>query len=120
MNQIPSSRVLVEFGAKLSPDLFFSAVAPRVRQQETMRRYLICQGLDPNTTSVKRGTPLHYAIRFAETNAVKAFIEAEADSTARSTGKNFPNKAPKEVAEDVHHERSRQEVLDLLRHYLGE
>lgn len=114
--------LLVQFGARLSPDLYFKSVAPRVRQQERMTRWLIDKGVDPNATSSYWGTPLHIAVRSGNPNLVRMLLEAGADPAAHapSRGVFAANETPQDVAEArISDETSRQEILGLLRSYSG-
>jgi ankyrin repeat protein len=42
--------LLLEYGAKLEPDLLFAAATPRIRHHELMTKFLLNKGLDPSTT----------------------------------------------------------------------
>ncbi|KAE8309982.1 ankyrin repeat-containing domain protein [Aspergillus transmontanensis] len=104
----------IEYGATLSADLLFFAMAPRVRQAELKTQFLLNKGLDPNVTSDEWGTPLHCAIRSAKPNLVKLLLDAGADPTVVSGGRKTYGKTPTQVAESVHDPSIREAILSLL------
>ena len=75
--------LLLEYGAKMEPSLFFSAIVWSRSNTVFKTRFLLAKGLDPNTTSAEWGTPLHCAVRFAMEEVVQILLDAAADPTAR-------------------------------------
>jgi ankyrin repeat protein len=108
--------LLLEHGAKLEPDLLFAAVAPRVRHQELMTKFLLAKGLDPNTTNAEWGTPLHLAVYAVRPNIVKLLLDAGADPLTRATSRRFPGESPLQLAQTQGHRHPEitQTMLNLL------
>ncbi|RAQ49564.1 hypothetical protein AFGD_002135 [Aspergillus flavus] len=104
----------IEYGATLSADLLFFAMAPRVRQAELKTQFLLNKGLDPNVTSDEWGTPLHCAIRSAKPNLVRLLLDAGADPTVVSGGRKTYGKSPTQVADSVRDPAIREAILSLL------
>ncbi|KAB8213523.1 ankyrin [Aspergillus novoparasiticus] len=106
--------VYIDYGATLSADLLFFAMAPRVRQAELKTHFLLNKGLDPNVTSDEWGTPLHLPIRSAKPNLVKLLLDAGADPTVVSGGWRTYAKSPTQVAESVQDPGIREVIISLL------
>ncbi|GKZ35736.1 hypothetical protein AbraIFM66950_006489 [Aspergillus brasiliensis] len=91
--------LLVEYGAKVEPSLFFEAIRPRVVDGEFKTQFLLGKGLDPNTISPEWGTPLHRAAYIAKEEIVRILLDGGADPSARSNCRQFGDKSPSEVVE---------------------
>lgn len=112
--------LLIEYGAKMESNLFFSAIVWSRANTAFKTRFLLAKGLDPNTTSAEWGTPLHCAVHFAEEEVVQILLDAGADPTARAECKQFGERDPAELAELQHDVRqpcmqgSYKSILQLL------
>ncbi|ESZ90868.1 hypothetical protein SBOR_8737 [Sclerotinia borealis F-4128] len=113
--------LLLEYGAKLEPELLFAAVAPRVRHQELKTKFLLAEGLDPNMTNAEWGTPLHLAVYAAKPNIVKLLLEAGTDPTTGVAGRRFPGKSPLQMEQTLGHRHSEltETILSLLQPQRG-
>ena len=94
--------LLIEYGAKMEPNLFFSAIVWSRADTAFKTRFLLAKSLDPNTTSAECGTPFHCAVRLANEEVVRILLDAGADHTARAECKQFRDKDPAELAELQH------------------
>ena len=63
---------------------------------ELTTKFLLANGLDPNTTHEVLGTPLHRAIALGLTNIIKVLLDAGADRTA---GTPHHDETPLQLAE---------------------
>lgn len=72
----------LEYGARLKSEHLFYAVGRRVTGSQFKTSFLLGKGLDPNVSHPRWGTLLHYAIRNAQTSAIKVLLDAGADPTA--------------------------------------
>jgi len=110
--------LLLEYGAKLEPDLLFVVVAPRVKFAELRTKFLLAKGLDPNSISAEWGTPLHLAVYSAKPIVVKLLLDAGADPTVRAAATTkYPGQTPAQVAEKIGRmgfPDTMQTVLDIL------
>lgn len=73
--------LLVEYGAKIEPSLFFDVIRPRVVDGQFKTKFLLSKDLDPTTTSPEWATPLHCAAYFAKEEVVKILLDTGADSS---------------------------------------
>lgn len=94
--------LLIEYGAKMESNLFFSAIIWSRANTAFKTRFLLAKGLDPNTTSAEWGTPLLCAVHFAQGEVVQILLDAGADPTARAECRQYRNKDPAELAELQH------------------
>jgi ankyrin repeat protein len=106
--------LLLANGAKLESQLLFRVIARRVREMEFKTKFLLANGLDPNTTHEVLGTPLHRAIDLGLTNIIKVLLDAGADRTARPAGTPHHDESPLQLAERSQHP-AKQAMLDILR-----
>ena len=107
--------LLIEYGARLDPQLLFAPLSPRSRHGEVVTRFLLDRGIDPNITSIEWGTPLHHAIRSAKPVFVKMLLDAGADPTAISIGRRVGSETLMECAERIMFEDTRDQIMKLLR-----
>ncbi|GFN13710.1 ankyrin repeat domain-containing protein [Aspergillus tubingensis] len=76
--------LLVEYGAKIEPSLFFDVIRPRVVDGQFKTKFLLSKDLDPTTTSPEWATPLHCAAYFAKEEVVKILLDTGADNLQAS------------------------------------
>jgi ankyrin repeat protein len=82
----------------LKPEYIYKALAPDARASELMTRFVLAKGVDVNTPHDKWGTPLHFAIYQRREAKVKLLLDAGADPSTKTTGRNYPGKTPAELA----------------------
>jgi ankyrin repeat protein len=85
-----------------------------VREMEFKTKFLLANGLNPNTTHEILGTPLHRAIDLGLTNIIKLLLDAGADRTARPAGTPHHDDSPLQLAERPERPQ-KQAMLDILR-----
>ncbi len=110
----------LEYGARLKSEHLFYAVGRRVAGSQFKTSFLLGKGLDPNVSHPRWGTLLHYAIRNAQTSAIKVVLDAGADPTARSQGTNFQGQTPSEAAEWLQNPDTKSAILSLLQSAISE
>ncbi|KAJ6067988.1 uncharacterized protein N7446_005025 [Penicillium canescens] len=105
--------LLLAYGAKLESHLLFRVIDRRVREMEFTTKFLLANGLDPNTTHEILGTPLHRAIALGLTDIIKVLLDAGADRTARPAGTPHHDESPLQLAERSE-SPAKQAMLDIL------
>ncbi|KAJ6012626.1 hypothetical protein N7522_002981 [Penicillium canescens] len=106
-------KLLLAYGAKLKSHLLFRVIARRVKEMEFTIKFLLANGLDPNTTHEILGTPLHRTIDLGLTNIIKVLLDAGADRTARPAGTPYHDESPLQLSERSQHP-AKQAMLDIL------
>jgi ankyrin repeat protein len=106
--------VLLEYGAKLENEYLFAAFRRRVRQKLLKTSFLLAKGLDPNQINAEWGTPLHCAVANGSPGLVKMLLDAGADPTVRSTGKQYYGEPPLAAAEDIPIPKNKEEIIAFL------
>ncbi|KAH7360795.1 hypothetical protein BKA65DRAFT_192607 [Rhexocercosporidium sp. MPI-PUGE-AT-0058] len=122
IGEVDLAELLIEYGAKVEPNLLWATVGLRKQYGELMTKYLLDKGLDPDqAVSEEWGNPLHLAALAAEPEIVKMLLDAGADRTILSTGWRFRGNTAEQIVlatmtglEDVEHEKE-EAVLRLLR-----
>lgn len=107
-------KVLLEYGAKLENKFLFNALQLRTRHAPLKTAFLLANGLDPNQKNADWGTPLHYAVWSGHPSLVKILLDADADPTARSTGKRYYNEPPLAAAEFIRVPEYKEEIIALV------
>ncbi|PLB46597.1 ankyrin [Aspergillus steynii IBT 23096] len=108
------AEMLLAHGARLEPELLFTAVDSRMPLGELMTKFLLEKGLDPNMTSAEWGNPLHCAIYSAKPGAVEALLDAGADPTGKSAHPEYRGRSPLQMAQGIIFPERRQAILSLL------
>ena len=96
------AKLLLEYGAKLDPNLLLTTINLRWRGPDTGTRELmtnfLLEGVDPNQAkSEEWDTPLHLAAFRANRCLVKMLLDAGADRTSVSTGWRYPGLTPEQL-----------------------
>lgn len=97
------ARLLLDYGAKLDPNLLFTTInlrwrGPDTGTRELMTKFLVDEGVDPNQAkSEEWGTPLHLAAFRANGDLVKMLLDAGADRTSVSTGWRYSGLTPEQL-----------------------
>ena len=92
--------LLVDYGAKVEPNLLFETVGSRKRYGDIMTKYLLDRGVDPNrANSEEFGGPLHLAVLCSKPHIIKMLLDAGADPTAPSSGWRHHGQTPEQILE---------------------